>query len=325
GRHLNAVLESLLLVVVERDAVAGRGKRLIAAVRAVRALVDLGSERIPLGGRHAPRARPHAVAAADAAILVVGHRPVVLPGESLGRTGRRAGWFQAVQAPAHGERVVHAPLRLVVHQLVEGDERVGLRAERGRVLESQRVLEHRRLAVAIVPLLARDLARAAADALGDVDERRSHGSRGGRCRRHDRLPSRSDTVFSRLRSLTMLTRQALVSWVPAPGSAASIVRWLTLAPVDSPWKPQLYGIQTTVTSWSPILSAFMRGVTSALTSSSPRADDTLTQSPDVSPSFCASVTGSSSMGSGTSSLSHGMFRVVEPAHQCSATVDVIST
>jgi hypothetical protein len=28
--------------------------------------------------------------------------------------------------------------------------------------------------------------------------------------------------------------------------------------VDSPWKPQLYGIQTTVTSWSPILSAFMR-------------------------------------------------------------------
>ncbi len=115
------------------------------------------------------------------------------------------------------------------------------------------------------------------------------------------------------------------SGVPAPGSAASIVRWLTLGPVDSPWKPQLYGIQTTVTSWSPIFSACMRGVTSALTSSSPRADETLTQSPDTMSSFLARVTGSSTIGSGTSSLSHGMLRVVEPQHQCSATVDVIST
>ena len=57
------------------------------------------------------------------------------------------------------------------------------------------------------------------------------------------------------------------------------MRWLTLGPVDSPWKPQLYGIQTTVTSRSPIFSAFMRGVTRALTSSAPRADDTRTQSP----------------------------------------------
>ena len=117
----------------------------------------------------------------------------------------------------------------------------------------------------------------------------------------------------------------MVSWVPAPGSVASIVRWLTLGPVDSPWKPQLYGIQTTVTSWSPIFSAFMRGVTSALTSSSPRADETRTQSPDFTSSFSARAIGSSSIGSGMSSLSQGMFRVVEPAHQCSATVDVIST
>src|SRR5215211_1173041 len=74
-----------------------------------------------------------------------------------------------------------------------------------------------------------------------------------------------------------------------------------------------------------MFSAFMRGVTSALTSSSPRADDTLTQSPDSISSFFASVLGSSSTGSGMSSLSQGMLRVVEPAHQCSATVDVIST
>ena len=40
-------------------------------------------------------------------------------------------------------------------------------------------------------------------------------------------------------ALTTLTRQALVSCVPAPGSEASIVRWLTLGPVERPWKPQL--------------------------------------------------------------------------------------
>src|SRR5687767_4665992 len=69
----------------------------------------------------------------------------------------------------------------------------------------------------------------------------------------------------------------------------------------------------------------MRGVTSALTSSSPRADDTLTQSPDSISSFFARVPGNSNTGSGISSLSQGMLRVVEPAHQCSATVDVSST
>ena len=40
-------------------------------------------------------------------------------------------------------------------------------------------------------------------------------------------------------AFTTLTRQAFVSWVPAPGSEASIVRWLTLGPVERPWKPQL--------------------------------------------------------------------------------------
>ena len=64
-----------------------------------------------------------------------------------------------------------------------------------------------------------------------------------------------------------------------------MVMWLTLGPVDSPWNPQLYGIQTTVTSWSPIFSASMRGVTRALTSSSPRAEETRTQSPDFTSSF----------------------------------------
>jgi hypothetical protein len=69
----------------------------------------------------------------------------------------------------------------------------------------------------------------------------------------------------------------------------------------------------------------IRGVTIALAVTSPRDDDTRTKSPDCNDSFCASETGTSIIGSGTSSFSHGMFRVVDPAHQCSATVDVIST
>ena len=56
----------------------------------------------------------------------------------------------------------------------------------------------------------------------------------------------------------------------------------------------------------------MRRVTTAFTTISPRAEDTRTLSPVLMPSFCASDTGSSIIGSGTSSLSHGMLRVVEP-------------
>ena len=72
-------------------------------------------------------------------------------------------------------------------------------------------------------------------------------------------------------------------------------------------------------------SGFIRGVTTAFTVSSPRADETFTMSPDFTPSFSPSDFGISIVGSGTSSLSHGMLRVVEPAHQCSATVDVMRT
>src|SRR3954469_15264586 len=96
-------------------------------------------------------------------------------------------------------------------------------------------------------------------------------------------------------------------------------------PVESPLKPQLYGIHTIVTSLPATFRVCMRGVTSAFTFTSPRADDTFTMSPDCTESFSASEIGISIIGSGDSSLSHGMLRVVDPAHQCSATVDVIRT
>ena len=59
----------------------------------------------------------------------------------------------------------------VLH-LVERDERERLRAERRRVLEAQVGLQLGLLAVLLVPLLAGHLARPAADAVGDVDQRR---------------------------------------------------------------------------------------------------------------------------------------------------------
>ena len=216
---------------------------------------------------------------------VVRHRTVGLPVERRRRAGGDAGRLQAVEAPLHDEGGFHASRLLRVLHLVERDERVRLRAERRRVLEAQLVLQLGLFAVALVPLLAGHLARSAADAVGDVDQRRPDRAR-GRGWRHVRPLGDPDLRAAGRPALTTLTRHALVSWVPAPGSVASIVRWLTLGPVDSPSKPQLYGIQTTVTSRSPIFSAFMRGVTRALTSSSPRADETRTQSPDFTSSFC---------------------------------------
>src|SRR3954447_24557430 len=80
-----------------------------------------------------------------------------------------------------------------------------------------------------------------------------------------------------------------------------------------------------MTSCPSMLRLFILGVGTAFTNTSPRADDTFTQSPVLMPSFFARGSGISIMGSGTSSFSHGMLRVDEPEHQCSATVDVIRT
>ncbi len=80
-----------------------------------------------------------------------------------------------------------------------------------------------------------------------------------------------------------------------------------------------------MTSLPSALIGFMRGVTTALTVTWPRAEETFTQSPDLTESFCPRLSGISIMGSGTSSFNHGMLRVEEPPHQCSATVEVMRT
>src|SRR3954467_8507303 len=79
------------------------------------------------------------------------------------------------------------------------------------------------------------------------------------------------------------------------------------------------------TSWPAIRSDCILRVTTALTTTSPRAEDTRVKSPDLMPSFAAREGGSSTVGSGAISFSEGMLRVVDPAHQCSAGDDVMRT
>ena len=157
---------------VERDR-----HRLRDAVGAVRALRDLRRQRVPFRGRHVPRTRQLAVPAADALVFVVHDRTVVLLVERRRRARRHAGRLQAVEAALHHERRFDAARLLGVFKFVERDQRVGLRAERRRILEAQIGLQLGLLAILLVPLLAGDLAGPAADAVGDVDQRRPDRSR----------------------------------------------------------------------------------------------------------------------------------------------------
>src|SRR5258705_521230 len=61
-----------------------------------------------------------------------------------------------------------------------------------------------------------------------------------------------------------------------------------------------------------MFSGFIRGVTTTFTVIFPRAEETSTQSPDFTPIFWPRVNGISQVGSGISSLSQGVFRVVDP-------------
>src|SRR5262249_26321525 len=159
--------------------------------------------------RHAPRTRPDAVAAADARVRVVGDGPVWPSIESRRRTGRHARGLEAVQAAPHRVRGEQSAGRVRVGELLVGGPRKGLRAEHGRVLEAELGLELGRLAVAVVPLLARDLAGVAPDALRDVDQRRLDLLGLGR-RRHVLRPRGWILAATRSDTLTTFTRHALV-------------------------------------------------------------------------------------------------------------------
>ena len=95
-----------------------------------------------------------------------------MPAQRRGRAGRHARRLQAVQAALHGEEVQQSAGRVLVGDLMRRDQRERVGAERGRVLQAQVPQQLGLLSLAVVPFLAGHLAGTAADAPGDVDQRR---------------------------------------------------------------------------------------------------------------------------------------------------------
>src|ERR1043165_8255800 len=143
---------------------ARRLQPLADAVRAQRALVDLLRQRVEL--RDVERASARAVLTADAVLLLeVDDAVRVLDDRAVGRARAQAARILAVHALilAH-QPLQHAVLALVLVELDQVPE-IPLRF-RHRLIG---VVEGRRLEWIAVPFDARDFARLAADAGGDVD------------------------------------------------------------------------------------------------------------------------------------------------------------
>src|SRR3989475_12978725 len=145
----------------------------------------------------------------------------------------------------------------------------------------------------LVPFLARDLARLAADANRGVGEE----------------PHR----FGHNHAFSTLQTKALPSWIDTLGSPTQAVRSLTTSPVLNPIQPQCHGIPT----WWIVLPAIfitpIRSVTSALALMWPSGLDTTSQSRFLIPFSCASPLPISMNSSGISSASHGSQRLMAPA------------
>src|SRR5581483_7219634 len=120
------------------------------------------------------RARGHAVATAVANVLVDVHRSVLGAVDGAGRAGLETAGLRAVLADVGHEQPRQIPVRLGL--LDEAHESEGLVREVGVVLVAARPL--RLLEPELVPLLAGDLARAAADAQRRVREHRERARHG---------------------------------------------------------------------------------------------------------------------------------------------------
>src|SRR6516162_1867262 len=135
--HDDIGTEGLALLGGQFLSVSGQRKRLIQPVGAVRALLDLGGQRIPLRCRHTPRACPNAVAASNALTRSVGDRSVRAPCQSGSRAGRCARRIQTVETAMHRENVIESSRRLLVWEFMKRDQRVRFCAERRGILKSQ--------------------------------------------------------------------------------------------------------------------------------------------------------------------------------------------
>ena len=77
-----------------------------------------------------------------------------------------------MQTTPHRENVIQTARRILINQLMERNERVSVGAERSGILKIEPAeLQPCLFSFAIVPLLAGNLTRAAADALGSIDQR----------------------------------------------------------------------------------------------------------------------------------------------------------
>ena len=76
-----------------------------------------------------------------------------------------------MQAAPHREEIIQPAGRLLVGQFMICDQGVSLRTESGRVLKTHVVLQLCSFALSIIPLFAGNLACAASNALGNVNER----------------------------------------------------------------------------------------------------------------------------------------------------------
>src|SRR5438874_4199231 len=145
----------------------------------------------------------------------------------------------------------------------------------------------------LVPFLARDLARLAADANRGVGEE-PHG-------------------FGHSHAFSTLQTNALPSWIDTLGSPTQEVRSLTTSPVDNPIQPQCHGMPTWWMRLPPMCITPIRCVTSALARMWPRGLDTTTQSRFLIPFSFARSCPSSMNSSGCSSASQGSQRLMAPA------------
>src|SRR5215470_6156758 len=115
-----------------------------------------------------------------------------------------------MQTTPHGEQVIQSAWSLLVRQFVIGNQSESFGAESRWVLQAQIPFQFCLLSIAVIPLLAGNLTRPAADALRNVDERRFDW---GLRRRlgHDLLPLGVAFVATASRAFTTLTRHAFVS------------------------------------------------------------------------------------------------------------------
>ena len=216
------------------------------------------------------------------------------------------------------------PARLLrVLHLVEGDQRVRLRGERRRVLEAELGDELGLLALAIVPLLAGDLAGPAADAVGDVDRASFGSGPGGEALGAVMSFSRCEADAASLDHVDQ-TRLGLLR---ARAGVRSVDRQVVDARAGrKPLGPPVVRHPDDRDLAAVRLERLHPRRDERLDGELPRAEETVTMSPALHAELLRrAIGGISTTGSGTSSFNQGMLRVEEPPHQCSATVDVMST